>query len=59
MRGNIGRRRTLGLSDYVGIALSMFALLSVAFSMSNRREIQVLWQMQRHALVHYYGFRVT
>ena len=32
----------------------MLTLLCVIYGVSNHRELRALWQMQRHALVHYY-----
>ena len=47
-------RRNLVVVDYFVIALNMSVVLLVAFGISNLREVQALWQMQRHALVKYF-----
>ena len=47
-------RRSLKAADYARLVFTMVALLFAVYGVSNHREVRALWQMQRHALVHYY-----
>ena len=47
-------QRHVGLADAFAMAFNMLTLLWVAYGMSNYREVRALWQLQRHALVHYH-----